>query len=61
MENIFYSASGSQFVATGPAKMLNIGHKLTFLWPKWILNRYFALVGEIIHDHKSSFYAKVLT
>ena len=30
-ENIFYSVAGSQFVATGPAKILKIGQKLTFL------------------------------
>ena len=30
-ENVFYSLIGSQFVATGPAKILKIGQKLTFL------------------------------
>ena len=59
--NIFYSASGSQFAATGSAKILKIGQKLTFLWPKFILNRNFALAGELIHDHKLAFYAIVLT
>ena len=33
-ENVFYSVAGSQFVATGPAKILKISQKLTFLWPK---------------------------
>ena len=33
-EKYFYSASGSQFVATGPAKILKIGKKLRFLLPK---------------------------
>ena len=60
-ENVFYSAAGSQFVATGPAKILKIGQKLTFLCPKWILNRDFALTGEIIHDNKFSFYAIFFT
>ena len=60
MGKIFYSASGSQFVTTGPAKSLKIGQKLTILWPKRVLNRDFALAGEIIHDHKFLFYAIVL-
>ena len=55
--NVFYSAAGSQFVATGPANFLKIGQKLRFLCPKWILNRDFALAGEIIHYNKFSFYA----
>ena len=29
-ENYFYSADGPQFVATGPAKNLKIGQKLSF-------------------------------
>ena len=61
MENIFYSVSGPQFVATGSAKILKIGQKLTFLWPKCILNRDFALAGELIHDHKLTVYSIVLT
>ena len=60
-ENIFYSASGSHFVATAPAKILKISLKLTCLWPKLILNRDFALAGQIIHDYKFSYYAIVLT
>ena len=54
-ENIFCSAYGSQFVATGPANILKIGHKLSFLWPKLFLNRDFALAGKIIHDHNFRF------
>ena len=46
-----YSVAGSQFVATGPAKILKISQKITFLWQKLILNRDFALAGEIIHDN----------
>ena len=60
-EKYFYSASGSQFVATGPSKILKIGQKLRFLWPKLILNRDFALAGEVIHDCKFSVFAIVLT
>ena len=56
--NIFLSASRSQFVAVGPFK---IGQRKMFLWPKLIMNRDFALAGEIIHDHKFSFYAILLT
>ena len=59
-ENIFYPASGFQFVATGHVQILKIGQKLMFLWPKGILNRDFALAGEIIHGHKFSFYSMVL-
>ena len=33
-KNIFLSASRSQFVLTRPAKLLNIGQKIKFLWPK---------------------------
>ena len=54
-KNVFMSASRSQFVAIGPAKRLKIGQRITFLWPKLILNRDFPLSGEIIHDHKLSF------
>ena len=54
-ENVFFSAAGSQFVATGPAKFLKIGQKLTFL-SKRNLNRDFALAGEIIHDYTFSCY-----
>ena len=61
MGNVFYSAVGSQFVATGPAKILKIGQKLKFLCPKYILNRDFALAGEIIHDNNFSFYVVFLT
>ena len=60
-KNIFLSASRSQFVAIGPAKILDIGQWITFLWPKRILNRNFALAREIIHDHKFSFYAIFFT
>ena len=60
-ENVFYSAAGSQFVATGPAEILKIGQKLTFLCPKWILNKDFALVGEKINENKFSSYAKILS
>ena len=60
-KNIFMSASISQIVATGPAKRLKIGQRISFIWPKRILNREFALAGEIIHDHKCSFYAMLLT
>ena len=48
-KNIFYSVVGSQFVATGSAKILKIGQKLMFLCPEWILDRDFALSGEIIN------------
>ena len=41
----FYSAYRSQFVATGPTKNLKISQNLMFLWPKFILNRDFALAG----------------
>ena len=34
---------------------LKIGQKLTILCPKRILNRGFALAGEIIHDKNFSF------
>ena len=60
-KDIFMSASRSKIVATGPAKILKIGQRVSFLWPKQILNRDFALAGEIIHDHKCSFYAILLT
>ena len=60
-KNIFFSASRSQFLAIGPAKILKIGQRITFLWPKCILNRDFALAEEVIHDHKFSFYAILLT
>ena len=30
----FLSASNSQFVLTGPAKILKIGQRIKFLWPK---------------------------
>ena len=33
-KNIFLSASRSQFVVTRPAKILKIGQKIKFLWPK---------------------------
>ena len=33
-KSIFLSASSSQFVAKGPAKILKISHWITFLWPK---------------------------
>ena len=56
-KNIFYSVAGSQFVATGSAKILKISQKLMFLFPKWILDRDFALSGEIINDNKFLFYA----
>ena len=49
-KNIFLSASSSQFVAIGPAKILKVSQWITFLWSKRILNRDFALAGEIIHD-----------
>ena len=61
MNNIFYSAAGSQFVATGPAKILKIGQKQMFLCPKWILDRDFALSGEIINDNKFPFFAIFFT
>ena len=60
-KSIFLAASRSQFVAIGPAKFLKIGQRITFLWPKGILNRNFAIAGEVIHDHKFSFYATFLT
>ena len=40
-KHILLSASRSQFVARGPAKILKIGQQITVLWPKWILNRDF--------------------
>ena len=43
-------------VAIRPARILKIGQRITFLWPKLILNRDFALAREILHDHKFSFY-----
>ena len=52
---IFYSVAASQFVATGPAKILKFGQKPMFLCPKWILDRDFALSGEIINENKFSF------
>ena len=60
-KNIFLSAPRSMFVAIGPAKILKIGQWITILWQKLILNRDFALAGEIIHDHEFSFYAILLT
>ena len=60
-KNIFLSASRSQFVAIGPAKILKIGQRITLFWLKRILNREFVLAREIIHDHKFSFYAILLT
>ena len=60
-QNIFLSACRSQFVAIGPANILKIDLWVTFVWPKLILNRDFALAREIIHDHKVSFYAIFLT
>ena len=61
MKSIFLSASRSQFVGIGPAKILKIGQRITFLWPKCILNRDFALAGAVIHDHKFSFSATFFT
>ena len=46
-KSIFLSESRSRFVAIGPAKSFKIGQWITFLWPKRILNRDFALEGEI--------------
>ena len=60
-KSIFLSASRSQFVAIGPANILKIGQRITFLWPICILNRDFALAGEVIHDHKVSFSATFFT
>ena len=60
-EKYFYSVAGSQFVATGSAKILKIGQKLMFLCPNWILDRDFALSGEIINDNKFSCFAIFLT
>ena len=60
-KSIFLSASRSRFVAIGPAKSLKIGQWITLLWPKRLLNRDFALAGEIIHKDKFSFYATFLT
>ena len=57
----FYSVAGSQFVATQSAKILKISQKLMFLCPKWILDRDFALSGEIIDDNKFSFFAIFFT
>ena len=34
-ENIYWSASRSDFVAIGPAKILKIGQQMTFSWPKY--------------------------
>ena len=53
--NIFWSASRSRFVAIGPAKILKIGQWGNIFMTKLILNRDFALAGEIIHDHKFPF------
>ena len=58
-KNIFYSVDGSQFVATGSAKNLKIGQKIIFLCPKWILDRDFALSGEMINDNKFSFFCNI--
>ena len=33
-KSIFLSASRSQFVAIGPATILKINQRITFLWPK---------------------------
>ena len=33
-KSIFLSASRSQFVAIGPATIMKIGQRITFLWPK---------------------------
>ena len=60
-KNIFYSVAESQFVATGSAKILKIGLKLMFLCPKWILDRDFALSGEIINDNNFSSFTIFLT
>ena len=60
-KSIFLSASRSHFVAIGPAKILKIGQRITFLWPKCILNRDFALAREVIHDHKFSFFVTFFT
>ena len=56
-ENIFMSASRSQFVAKGPATIFKISQRVAFLWPERVLNRDFALAREIIHNYKLSFYA----
>ena len=45
-EKYFYSASGSQFVATGPAKFFKISQKIRF---------YGQNEGEVIHDCKFLF------
>ena len=52
-KSIFLSASRSQFVTIRLAKNLKIGQR--------ILNRDFALAGEVIHDHKFSFSATFFT
>ena len=46
-KNIFLSASRSQFVLTRPAKILEIGQQIKFLWLKWILNKDFSLVKNM--------------
>ena len=33
-ENVFLTASRSQFVLTGAAKILKFGQRIKFLWPK---------------------------
>ena len=48
-----------QFVATGPEKIKKISQWIKFSLLKW--DRDFALAGEIINDHKFSFYATFLT
>ena len=57
MENFIFSASGSQFVTTGPAKILKSDKNERFYGQNEFLNRDFALAGEIIHDYKFSFYS----
>ena len=60
-KNIFLSASISQFIIIGTAKIFKIGQQITLLWQKKVLSRNFALAREIIHDHEYSFYAIFLT
>ena len=54
-KSIFLSASRSRFVAIGHANILKIGQWETFLCQKRILNRDFALAGEIINKINFNF------
>ena len=59
-QTIFSTIFGTKFVIYA-AKILKTGLQIRNLCPRLILNREFALAREIIHDHKLSILATLLT